>query len=127
MTHFDNYPPGAAHDSSAPYNEQEWPARDFPCKVTVELSKSMPIATDSYLIDNEDEGGIDAHTDNPDWDQDYHNDDRYVGIDGLLEQLSRYLRDELSKDITSRRRRYLNRLLDECSDWEVEEIYIDEQ
>jgi hypothetical protein len=44
MSTIDNYPPGAAHDSSAPYNEREIPKRDFDCKVSFVISKKMPIA-----------------------------------------------------------------------------------
>lgn len=48
MSPIDNYPPGAAHDSSAPYNEREIPKRDFDCKVSFVISKKMPIA--SFLL-----------------------------------------------------------------------------
>lgn len=44
MSLVDNYPPGAAHDSSAPYNEREIPNRDYNCKVSFVISKKMPIA-----------------------------------------------------------------------------------
>ena len=54
---YDNYPPGAAHDQNAPYNEPLIPERDFDVEVTITMSKVVTITTDNYVPEYDDEDG----------------------------------------------------------------------
>ena len=54
----DNYPPGAANDPRAPYNQCENPEVEVEVTVSVTLSKNVKVlVTDYELIDEEDEDG----------------------------------------------------------------------
>lgn len=44
------YPPGAEHDSRAPYNEVETPEREIEVTVSVTLSKTVKIKVSDYEI-----------------------------------------------------------------------------
>lgn len=43
-----NYPPGAAHDPRAPYNEVEPPERTFAVKVDVGISRTVDVVSTDY-------------------------------------------------------------------------------
>ena len=67
---YDNYPPGAAHDPNAPYNEPLIPERDFDVEVTITMSKVVTITTDNYVPEYDDEyGHTYANTENTEWDK----------------------------------------------------------
>ncbi len=54
----DNYPPGAANDPRAPYNQCENPEVEVEVTVSITLSKTVKVlVTDYDLIDNVDEDG----------------------------------------------------------------------
>lgn len=54
----DNYPPGAANDPSAPYNQYENPEVEVEVTVSVTLSKTVKVlVTDYDIIDDVDEDG----------------------------------------------------------------------
>lgn len=54
----DNYPPGAANDPRAPYNQCENPEVEVEVTVSITLSKTVKVlVTDYDLIDDVDEDG----------------------------------------------------------------------
>ena len=54
----DNYPPGAANDPNAPYNQYENPEVEVEVTVSITLSKTVKVlVTDYDLIDDVDEDG----------------------------------------------------------------------
>lgn len=54
----DNYPPGAANDPRAPYNQYENPEVEVEVTVSITLSKTVKVlVTDYDLIDDVDEDG----------------------------------------------------------------------
>ena len=54
----DNYPPGAAYDPRAPYNQKENPEVEIDVTVSITLSKTVKVlVTDYDLIEDEDEDG----------------------------------------------------------------------
>ena len=54
----DNYPPGAANDPRAPYNQYENPEVEVEVTVSVTLSKTVKVlVTDYDIIDDVDEDG----------------------------------------------------------------------
>lgn len=53
-----NYPPGAANDPNAPYNQRENPEVEIEVTVSITLSKTVKVfVTDYELIEDEDEDG----------------------------------------------------------------------
>ena len=54
----DNYPPGAANDPNAPYNQYENPEVEVEVTVSITLSKTVKVlVTDYDIIDDVDEDG----------------------------------------------------------------------
>jgi hypothetical protein len=82
---YDNYPPGAAHDPSAPYNQVDVPEKDFDVTCSQSLSRTAVVTTNNYTpgasgVDYEpdDEGGCcacgwqdDDDTSDTNWSQEY--------------------------------------------------------
>ena len=67
---YSNYPPGAEHDPSAPYNEVEIPPREYNVKVAQTLEKKTSVETCDYTIECEpDFQGI--FLDDVDWYREY--------------------------------------------------------
>ena len=84
---YDNYPPGAAHDQNAPYNEPLIPERDFDVEVTITMSKVVTITTDNYVPEYDDEDGHTyANTENTEWDKEFENSGHFTIAD-LIEEL----------------------------------------
>ena len=48
MSFGDNYPPGAANDPNAPYNEVEVPEADFEVTCSQSLSRTATVTTTDY-------------------------------------------------------------------------------
>lgn len=136
----DNYPPGAANDPNAPYNEIEVPEKEFDVTISMSLSKTVSCLTNDYIpgasgVDYEpdDEGGYcacgwqdDDDTSNTDWCKAYC--DNHKTIPELLEELKKYIQKDLdnlanndTKVDKAFHERRLKWLLEECDDWTVDE------
>ena len=50
MTESGYYPPGAEHDTNAPWNQEELPEREIEVTVSVTLSKTVKIKVSDYTI-----------------------------------------------------------------------------
>lgn len=122
---YDNYPPGAAHDPNAPYNEPLIPERDFDVEVTITMSKVVTITTDNYVPECDDEdGSMYANTENTEWDKEFENSGHFTIAD-LIEELKGYVVEDMKTCAPNTGKgAHLQRLLLACEDWEtIEESY----
>lgn len=122
---YDNYPPGAAHDPNAPYNEPLIPERDFDVEVTITMSKVVTITTDNYVPEYDDEyGHTYANTENTEWDKEFENSGHFTIAD-LIEELKGYVVEDMKTCAPNTGKcAHLKRLLFACEDWEtIEESY----
>lgn len=120
----DYYPAGAYNDPNAPFNQVEPPEIEAEVNVSFTLERDATITTDEVWWD---EDGWEVCAD-ADLDKAY--DSYYVQIPEMLEELMKYAKGELEvleKFIKARtankeereRYRYLQRILDSASGWEV--------
>ena len=122
---YDNYPPGAAHDQNAPYNEPLIPERDFDVEVTITMSKVVTITTDNYVPEYDDaDGHTYANTENTEWDKEFENSGHFTIAD-LIEELKGYVVEDMKTCAPNTRKvSHLKRLLLACEDWEtIDESY----
>ena len=122
---YDNYPPGAAHDQNAPYNEPLIPEREFDVEVTITMSKVVTITTDNYVPEYDDEDGHTyANTENTEWDKEFENSGHFTIAD-LIEELKGYVVEDMKTCAPNTRKvSHLKRLLLACEDWEtIDESY----
>ena len=123
----DNYPPGAANDPNAPYNEVEVPEREFDVTISMSLSRTVQCYTNKYIPEIDKENGhLYVDTSGTPWSEVYG--DNHKTIPELLEELKKYIQkdlDNLADDETKMdkafHRRRLEFLLTECEDWTVDE------
>ena len=115
----DYYPAGAYNDPNAPYNEVELPDIEVSCEVTVTLTKKdAPVFTGNYIDESDDEGYegyevLDTYQELAD----KYNAQHY-SISWMLQQLARYIEQELKDDgITMARRNELSKMLEDCQGW----------
>ena len=128
----DNYPPGAAHDPSAPYNEIVIPDMEFDVTISMSLSKTVKCMTTQYEPVEIDEPHNRIHEEYPDtsntnW-SDVYSEGCHKTIPELLEELKKYIQKDLdnlmsddSKSDKAFHRRRLEHLMLECDDWVVNE------
>lgn len=122
---YDNYPPGAAHDPSAPYNQPVIPERDFDVEVTITMSKVVTITTDNYVPEYDDEDGHTyANTENTEWDKEFENSGHFTIAD-LIEELKGYVVEDMKTCAPNTGKcAHLKSLLLACEDWEtIDESY----
>ena len=122
---YDNYPPGAANDPNAPYNEPVIPERDFDVEVTITMSKVVTITTDNYVPEYDDEDGHTyANTENTEWDKEFENSGHFTIAD-LIEELKGYVVEDMKTCAPNTGEgAHLQRLLLACEDWKtIEESY----
>lgn len=123
----DNYPPGAANDPNAPYNEVEVPEREFDVTISMSLSRTVQCYTNKYIPEVDEENGhLYVDTSDTPWSEVYG--DNHKTIPELLEELKKYIHkdlDNLADDETKMdkafHRRRLEFLLTECDEWTVDE------
>ena len=112
-----NYPPGA-DTPDAPWNQVDPPEREFDCEAIMNLSRSATVMTQSLYFDDE-AGGWVFDKENADLRQDYRN--CYASIPEMLDELVKYIDGELQGDVSSDRRRELQRLKDSATGWQVDD------
>ena len=123
MSEKDYYPEGAYSDPSAPYNEVEYPERDFDMAVSVTLTRDATITTNQYnaYMDDED-GHTEYETDNIDWKDEYES--QYWTIPQLLDKMCGLL-EKWKPEKIERADKYLyERIMDESTGWEQEETEV---
>ena len=139
---FDNYPPGAANDPNAPYNQVDVPEKDFDVTCSQSLSRTAVVTTNNYIpgasgcdYEPDGEGGYCAcgwqdpdDTSGTDWSKEYGND-HYTPLQ-LIQMLREYVANDLDRvDIiaeeTNQSKAFLERrlkhLIEECDCWNDDE------
>lgn len=126
----DNYPPGAANDPNAPYNQVEVPERDFDVLISQTLSKSTSVETNDYIPVSEREEDFNnsyCDTSDTDWKKVYSDYGRYTALE-LIEEFKKLLQENLPnlKEDPKKYRKYKN-LIEECEGWVEDDIEIMEE
>ena len=117
----DNYPPGAANDPNAPFNEPVIPERDFEVDVEYVLQKkAVPVTTDKYNPEfDEEDGHTYANTEDTNW-EDVYNESGHYTIPEMLEELKQYVLEDMKTcSPNTCKGASLKRLLESCEGWEV--------
>ena len=131
-----NYPPGAANDPNAPYNESSHNFDEVEVDVLVSmcLSKSTFIETDDYEytewsdseIDDEGHiytiGGRDYDFSNSNLKKAYKRNE--FTIPEMLSILREYASDELETCEDNKRKKYLKSLIKSTEDWIIDEFEV---
>lgn len=120
------YPPGAEFDPSAPYNEPVVPEREFEITISQTLSKLVTVTTDKYIPEVDYEtGDLYTNTSETDWYGIY--EEEQYNILELLDHLQTFAEKEL-KNVSpnSGRGRELQRIIESCKDWTVDDYCIEE-
>lgn len=116
-----NYPLGA-DTPDAPWNRQDVPEINVDCDMTVILVKSaVPVVTDQYT---KDESGYTEITDGG-LDLIKRYKQQHFSITDMLSELKQYITDEISTDIPASRRQRLTDMLDDCQNWQIEDVDVD--
>ena len=116
-----NYPPGA-DTPDAPWNRQDVPEINVDCDMTVILVKpAVPVVTDQYT---KDESGYTEITDGG-LDLIKRYKQQHFSITDMLSELKQYITDEISTDIPASRRQRLTDMLDDCQNWQIEDVDVD--
>lgn len=124
MYGYDNYPPGAANDPNAPWNEYEPSDKDFDVWVIPHIQKEVTISTneyEEYLEEEEDGYYHEIDTSETDWDKCYHNEE--FDILQMLNKLKEYVEKDIEQlKAQGKRIPYeLKTLLKSCQGWEEED------
>lgn len=116
-----NYPLGA-DTPDAPWNRQDIPEINVDCDMTVILVKpAVPVVTDQYT---KDESGYTEITDGG-LDLIKRYKQQHFSITDMLSELKQYITDEISTDIPASRRQRLTDMLDDCQNWQIEDVDVD--
>lgn len=123
----DYYPPGAYDDPNAPYNQIDPPEKEFNLTVSQTLSKSIEVVTDNYIPECDYETGcIYANTSETDWYGIY--EEEQYNILELLGHLQTFAEKELENvSPNSGRGRELQRIIESCKDWTVDDYEVVEE
>ena len=125
-----NYPPGAANDPNAPWNEKETPEKEFEVCITQTLSKTVKVTTNDYIPDSgvDDDGHyyFDTDTSDTDWKKAYKGS-HYTPLE-LIEKFRDFLKSTL-QDPLGGTLKYAHRimLIEECENWIEDETEIVEE
>lgn len=109
----DYYPAGAYDDPNAPYNQVDPPEVEFDCSATVVLNKDTTVTTDRVYWDGDDwvlcDGlaKCDAFVDN------------YTDILDLLDELVKYIDQELATKPDYKRREQLEKMKESAKGWTI--------
>ena len=130
------YPMGAEYDSSAPYNQEETPEKEFDVTCSQSLSKTVEVITNDYLpgsteveYEREPDGSYSSttyagvpDTSDTDWEEAYHDNDHYTPLQ-LIELFKRFLDDKLTgKNTVPNSTSYLKRIKAECEGWVEDDV-----
>ena len=125
-----NYPPGAANDPNAPWNEKETPEKEFEVCITQTLSKTVKVTTNDYIPDGgiDDDGHyyLDTDTSDTDW-KEVYKDEHYTPI-----QLIKLFKESLQSTLQdypehSSKASRIKHLISECGEWSEDETEIVEE
>lgn len=128
MAERDYYPAGAYNDPNAPYNEQAEPDPiEVECDTAVTLRKFIVVETDNYTLDFDEESGnydIDLNDDCIDLANKV--EEQHYSLTDLLNELVKYIKNDLCADIPEKRKRELREMLADAEGWEECCVEVDE-
>ncbi len=126
-----DYPAGA-DSTDAPWNEFSKPDMSFGVVVSQTLSKSDVVSTnqyDDYFIGRDRAGDavVDYDTTNVDWENEWLR--QSISIGELLDMLKRYVLEDMEKTPHTDKKRidYLERVMDACDGWVVDETIVEDE
>ena len=141
---YDNYNyPAGADTPDAPWNQEDVPERDFEVTCSQTLSRTVTVTTNNYVpgasgVDYEPdgEGGYDAcgyqdpaDTSDTNWADEYHGNDHYTPLE-LINKFKEHLMkqwgilkgaEEANDAKTKYKKREIQHLIEECSNWTEDE------
>lgn len=121
-----NYPPGA-DTPDAPWNEPATKPVSINVDVSITLNRLTTVSTCGYNPTVDEEDGIPGHELLDTYqDIERHFKAQHKSILDLLGELAKYIKDELTGDISQDRRRELEAMLADCEGWKVEYIEIND-
>lgn len=121
-----NYPPGAANDPEAPYNEPNIPEIEFEVTASFSLSKTVKCMSNDYTPETVKEPHNGIHEEYPnttdtDWAGVYA-DGCHKTIPELLEILKKVLKENKDKGIVYKSPWLTDAIIKECEGWTVDEV-----
>lgn len=124
----DFYPAGAYDDPNAPYNQPGDPDPiGVTCDTYITLRKDVTVETTNYWVEYDEEGYNETHLKD-----DYASlaelvEEQVTSLPKMLEELAKYIKDELSgANISRARKRELEQMLEDCQGWSEELIDVDD-
>lgn len=121
-----NYPAGA-DTPDAPWNQPCDPdPMEITVRVTTLLSHETTVETDNYDIchDYGWSDSIDLHDSNSDVEKYYKA--QHKSVPELLGELAKYIKGELTGDISQERKNELNAMLADCKGWKTEDLQVED-
>lgn len=123
-----NYPPGA-DTPDAPWNEVTMSDITVDAEVTVLLkNNNISVETNNYCVDVCEEDGYQSIELNDGYSEiEKYYQIQHKSIPELLNELSKYIKEELAKgDISASRRQELEAMLEDCTGWEITDVEIED-
>ena len=125
-----NYPPGLSDSTpGCSWSEPEIPEKEFDVTCCQTLSKTVTVITNNYIpgasgVDYEydPEGSVAVGWHDPDdtsdtnWADEYHANDYHTPLQ-LIELFKQYLENDLNRMGEVKNKRWIEHLIEECSNW----------
>ncbi len=124
MRDADFYPPGAAHDPNAPYNQVEPPEIEVEITVSITLERDCTITTDEVYWDGDDWVILEDADKFKAYDYDYASIPEMLSelvkyIDGEMSVLKKSIKDRTASATEHERYQQLQRMRESAVGWEV--------
>lgn len=125
---YDNYNyPAGADTPDAPWNETAIKPVSINVDVSITLNRLTTVSTSGYIPTVDEEDGMPGHELFYTYqDIERHFKAQHKSIHDLLTELARYIKGELTGDISHERRRELEAMLADCEGWKVKHIEIND-
>lgn len=121
-----NYPPGA-DTPDAPWNQVENEPIDVDVVAEVTLVHNTKVSTTNYNAYTDEEGYHDEELYDGYQDIEKYYKEQHKSIPDLLDELAKYIKGELAGgNLSHRRRQELELMLEDCEDWEIDNIEIED-
>ena len=130
----DNYPPGAAHDPNAPWNQSDPKEKEFDLHCYQTIDKVMPIFSTDYIEEVDEEYDDEGHkfrtcvysTNDIDWAEEFKNNGYHTPLE-LLGLFKQYLNDIQNNTKNANYNPWeIKHLIAECEDWQESETIYEE-
>ena len=127
MLERDYYPAGAYSDPNAPYNQPADPDPiEVECDTVVTLRKTITVETCNYTPDYDEDGSFDIELFDGCIDLANKVEEQHYSLTDLLNELVKYIKNDLCADIPEKRKRELREMLADAEGWEEYCVEVDE-